>query len=690
MGQSTSSPIQYGTFIGEHKPNETRILRNPTMANIPLRRVNTFGIETIWDGLEYSINVRQRGNNNLLGTRVKLSNGKYANEYQWKTFAQAKEEAEAFARGCVYYKFCEEINVVNDGVYKFLGIYSKNREEWIIADLACHRNAVTVVTIYDTLGDNAIEYILTQTQLTTLVVEHKGLEKIGNLAKEGKIGKLKNLILLDDNSSSSSNGNYSEQVNQMYNTLTTYGLVLYQYKTIIQKGNEHKDIALTKAKPETICTLCYTSGTTGLPKGAKISHSALLSEINILESTGFMIKPDDVYLSFLPLAHIMERLIITLLISHGVAVGFYTGNPRELVNDAQALQPTCLCGVPRIFQRIYEEIHKKINQCSPFMQRIIHKAIEQKLTEFHKSGNVHHAFWDNIVFNKFRAVLGGKIRFMLTGSAPMSTDIVDFIKISFSSILIEGYGQTEDCAGMLLSHCEDNVSGHLGGPGFANEMKLIDVPDLGYTSTDVNVDTGVLEPRGEICIRGPVLFSGYLSNIESTKEAIDDDGWLHTGDVGIVLTGHGNAVKIIDRVKNIFKLSQGEYVAPEKLENVLVKNKYVEQVWIYGDSLQSYIVSVIVPRTQSCVEFLKTKGIDVNSSNVKEYYDNEELKKEILRDIEVFSKENDFKGFEIIKKVYLSKEAFTIENDLVTPTLKVKRHNAKKYFQKQINEMYGL
>ena len=222
---------------------------------------------------------------------------------------------------------------------------------------------------------------------------------------------------------------------------------------------------------------------------------------------------------------------------------------------------------------------------------------------------------------------------MLIGSAPMSTDIVDFIKISFSSILIEGYGQTEDCVGVLLSHCEDNISEHLGGPGFANEMKLIDVPDLGYTSTIINVDTGVLEPRGEICIRSTVLFSGYLSNIESTREAIDDDRW---------------------------------------------------------DSLQSYIVSVIVPRTQSCVEFLKTKGIGVNSNNVKEYYDNEELKKEILRNIEVFSKENDFKGFVIIKKVYLSKEAVTVDSDLVTPTLKVKRHNAKKYFLKQINEMYGL
>ena len=163
-----------------------------------------------------------------------------------------------------------------------------------------------------------IEYILTQTQLTTLVVEHKGLEKIGNLAKEGKIGKLKNLI----------------QVAQL---------------------------------------VCLKA------------HSTLLAEINILESNGFTVRHDDVYLSFLPLAHIMERLIITLLISHSIAIGFYTGNPRELVNNEQVLQPTCLCGVPRIFQRIYAEIHKKINQCSPFMQRIIHKAIEQELTEFHKS-----------------------------------------------------------------------------------------------------------------------------------------------------------------------------------------------------------------------------------------------------------------------------------------------------------------
>ena len=167
-----------------------------------------------------------------------------------------------------------------------------------------------------------IEYILTQTQLTTLVVEHKGLEKIGNLAKEGKIGKLKNLI----------------QVAQL---------------------------------------VCLKA------------HSALLAEINILESNGFTVRHDDVYLSFLPLAHIMERLIITLLISHSIAIGFYTGNPRELVNNEQVLQPTCLCGVPCIFQRIYAEIHKKINQCSPFMQRIIHKAIEQELTEFHKSGIAH-------------------------------------------------------------------------------------------------------------------------------------------------------------------------------------------------------------------------------------------------------------------------------------------------------------
>ena len=157
------------------------------------------------------------------------------------------------------------------------------------------------------------------------------------------------------------------------------------------------------------------------------------------------------------------------------------------------------------------------------------------------------------------------MRFMLVGSAPMDPYLMNFLQCAFSCKIVEGYGQTEDCAGVLISSQYDRVCQHLGGPGWNGEAKLVDVEELDYHSTDVDPETGISHPRGELCIRGPLLFKGYLDDEENTNKAIDKDGWLHTGDVAMVLTEHGNAIRVIDRVKNIFKLSQGEYVAPEKL-----------------------------------------------------------------------------------------------------------------------------
>ena len=498
-----------------------------------------------------------------------------------------------------------------------MGIYSKNREEWVISDLASHANSVTVVTIYDTLGDQAIEFILNQTQLTTTVVEEKGIEKLAQLGKEKKVAKLKNLILLDP---------IDDKTKE---DLLSNGFVLYSYQDILQKGRENNNEELTPSSPETICTLCYTSGTTGLPKGAMISHRALLSEIDILKSCKFDLFSSDIYLSFLPLAHIMERLIVTLILAYGASIGFYSGAPQRIIEDAKCLKPTCICGVPRIYQRIYEAITDQTKKLKGIAKTLFEKGFEEKMKEYRKTGNVQNFFWDNLVFGKIRAILGGRVRFMLTGSAPMAPEILDFIKITFSTVLIEGYGQTENCAGMLLSRAVENSSGHVGGPGFANEVKLIDVPDLDYTSEDKNLETGCDEPRGEICIRGPILFSGYLNDKESTDKAIDKDGWLHTGDIGVILTSKGNAVKIIDRVKNIFKLSIGEYVAPEKLENILVKHHYINQIFVYGDSFQNYLVGIIVPRAETCIDFLKSKGIEATKENVKEYYDDEDLKNNV-------------------------------------------------------------
>ena len=254
----------------------------------------------------------------------------------------------------------------------------------------------------------------------------------------------------------------------------------------------------------------------------------------------------------------------------------------------------------------------------------------------------------------------------------MDPEVMNFLRVTLSSEIVEGYGQTENCAGMVISHSWDNVCGHIGGPGYCNEIKLKDVPDLDYHSTDKDPETGAWRPRGEICVRGPALFKGYLNDEENTNLAVDKEGWFHSGDVGMILPEHGNAIKIIDRVKNIFKLQQGEYVAPEKLENILEKCKYVEQVFVYGDSLKNYLVAVVVPREKETIEFLNSIGKNATKENYKNFFEDDVLKKEILSEMEKVGRKNDFKGFEVIKKVYLSEENFNAENDLATPTLKIK------------------
>ncbi|MBA0641096.1 hypothetical protein Goklo_025685, partial [Gossypium klotzschianum] len=193
--------------------------------------------------------------------------------------------------------------------------------------------------------------------------------------------------------------------------------------------------------------------------------------------------------------------------------------------------------------------------------------------------------WDKLVFNKIKAKLGGRIRFLSSGASPLSPDVLDFLKICFGCRVVEGYGMTETSCVISSMEEGDNLSGHVGSPNPACEIKLVDVPEMNYTSDDQPY------PRGEICVRGPIVFQGYYKDEVQTREVLDEDGWLHTGDIGLWLSG--GRLKIIDRKKNIFKLAQGEYIAPEKIENVYAKCKFIAQCFIYGDSLNSSLVAIV-------------------------------------------------------------------------------------------------
>ena len=670
--------IQYSVFCTEKKEGETPIMRHPDMANKELQKVNRFGVRTTWEALENNIRIG-KGNINMVGYRKRISKDNFEKKYSWITYQYMYETCINFAKGIELLKLCPLFHSKISGDFKFLGIYSKNRVEWIVAYLGSHANNATVVTIYDTLGEKAMEYIFWQTELETILIEACSLAKIIKLVKEKRTNKLKNLIVVD-----------SEDEPNLLEELKNLGINIYKFDDIIEKGkSEGQNIILSPAKPESICTICYTSGTTGNPKGAMVSHQALESTIDCMDHTGFEYFKDDIYLSFLPYAHIMETLIFALIMTHGRTFALFSGNIRNLVEDMQICRPTIMTSVPRVFQRIHTEIMKNLSKQSKLTQNLFHMALNKKIKDFKETGILTNPLLDSLIFKKVRSVLGGRMRFMLVGSAPMDPELMNFLQCSLSCKIVEGYGQTEDCAGVLISSQYDRVCQHLGGPGFNSEIKLVDVEELDYLSTDIDIKTGISHPRGELCVRGPLLFKGYLDDEENTKKAIDKDGWLHTGDVAMVLTEHGNAIRVIDRVKNIFKLQQGEYVAPEKIENVLTDSPYIEQIFVHGDSLQNYLIAIIVPNKAHIVEFLKKKGIECDVTNCQNYYENEDLKNDILKDLENIGRKADFKGFEIIKKIYLSPEPFTVENDLCTPTLKVRRHIAKKYFANKIKELYN-
>ncbi len=219
----------------------------------------------------------------------------------------------------------------------------------------------------------------------------------------------------------------------------------------------------------------------------------------------------------------------------------------------------------------------------------------------------------------------------------------------------------------------DTCVGTIGGIENTSELKLVDLPEFNYLSTGVNPETGVLEPKGEICIRG-CFFKGYFKNKEETNRIFDKDGWLHSGDVGVILTKNGNALKIIDRVKNLFKLSQGEYVAPDKVQNILVGSKYINQIYLDGQSQYNYAIALIYPELKECIDFLKENkkmgDIDYDKISYEDLFRNKIMEDEIIKDCDKVGRKLGLKGFELPKKLRIIAEPFSVENNLMTPTLK--------------------
>uniref|UniRef100_A0A673AX16 Arachidonate--CoA ligase n=1 Tax=Sphaeramia orbicularis TaxID=375764 RepID=A0A673AX16_9TELE len=414
----------------------------------------------------------------------------------------------------------------------------------------------------------------------------------------------------------------------------------------------------------------------GKPKGAMITHGNIASNtssvIKILEvCLHFHLL--DVSISYLPLAHMFERMIqVVSMFCHGARVGFYQGDISLLMDDIKTLKPTFFPVVPRLLNRIYDKILGSVT--SPLRRALLHYAVRRKQAELSSGVVRNNSLWDKLVFNRIQANLGGNLRFALTASAPISPTVLSFLRATLGCLIFEGYGQTECTAGCTFSMPGDWSAGHVGAPLPCAMVKVVDIPDMNYYAKN---------GEGEICIQGPSVFRGYLKDPERTAEALDSDGWLHSGDVGQWLPN--GTLRIIDRKKHIFKLSQGEYIAPEKIENVYMRCVPVLQVFVHGDSLQSYLIGIVVPDPEVFVDWAKERGF---VGSYEELCQNPDLKIAVLEDMKSVGKEAGLKSFEQVKDIYLHSETFSIANGLLTPTLKSRRADIRRVFQEQISNMY--
>ena len=289
------------------------------------------------------------------------------------------------------------------------------------------------------------------------------------------------------------------------------------------KQRQEKQEPLPKISPDDLFSIIYTSGTTGNPKGAMISHRNMVSTLAGIDGMQPHFSPKDVFLSYLPLPHIYERSVFYYSALFGVAIGFYGGNILQIKDDINTLRPTYFTSAPRLYSKFYEKLSTGMKELGCCKKRLVEWGLNWKLENLEKHQKVTSFFWDTLLFSKIKKNFGGRIKFMISTSAPMSLPMMNFLKVVFCCNIIEVYGQTESTGIATTNKIEDTVGGNVGGPSNNTEIKIIDVPELNYTSEHIDPN-GNLLPQGELCIRGSGIFKGYYQDPEKTKEVIDSEG----------------------------------------------------------------------------------------------------------------------------------------------------------------------
>ena len=535
-----------------------------------------------------------------------------------------------------------------------VAIFSENSPEWIIADVGIMSVRAVTVPIYATNSKKEATYLIDDAEISLIFVgAQEEYTKAFEILKENSYLKL--IVALDKNIK------FEDTQNSVY----FHDFISDKFDEDIEKELQKRYV---ECESSDLASIIYTSGTTGEPKGVMLDHTNFLESLKAHDFE-LDVSDKDVSLSFLPLSHIYERSWVFFCLHNGIEV-YFNQDPKQIAEVLKVVQPTVMCTVPRIFEKIYSAIQFKKKEASPTKIKMMdwaltvghdyynnHKRLEVPASIFLK---LKHKIADKLVLSKLRELFGGRIKFMPCGGAPLAAEMVAYFH-SFGLNIKCGYGLTETTATVSLfgdTHFEFNSAGKT-----------------------IEGSTIIIGDNDEILVKGPGVMRGYYKKEKETSEVFKD-GWFCTGDAGKI-DAKGNLI-ITDRIKDLMKTSGGKYIAPQKLETALINDAFIEQIAVIGDQ-QKYVTALAVPSFEN----LKKYAIQhkISFKDIEELINHNQIKDMFEKRFEELQEE--FSKFEKIKKFTLLPKEFSIEAGEITATLKLKRKVIQKKYKELIDKMYS-
>ncbi|KAG5488123.1 hypothetical protein LSCM1_08189 [Leishmania martiniquensis] len=577
------------------------------------------------------------------------------------TYRELWYAATGFSRGLAELGLTKRVNV---------SIYEETRWEWLAATYGIWMQDMVVSTVYANLGEDALFYALHETECKAIVCNGKNVPNLLRGVGSGAIAAC-TIIYFD--------------ALPVAGCADLHGCRVLPWAGVVELGHgagAHHGVAPPEDN-DSVALIMYTSGTTGNPKGVMHTHGSLIAGVLAMDDWLYSIIPhsaDEVYLSYLPMAHILEFGVVNILLARRAHVAF--GTPRTLTDatarpcgDLAQFRPTLFIGVPRVFDTLKKAVEAKLPPVGTLKRQVFDYAYQSRLAALKEGKDT--PYWNEKVFKIPRAALGGRVRAVLSGGGPLSESTQEFVNVVFGGI-VNGWGLTETVCIGAIQRLGDLTPSAVGQVLSSEELKLVDMDDYKHTDKP--------HPRGEICLRGPFLFKGYYKQPELTREALDEDGWFHTGDVGSI--DHEGRVSIVGRIKALAKNCLGEYIALEVLESIYSSNPLVLNncVCVVVDPRKNYICALVLTDETRLTSFAKASGI---TGEYPALLTDKVLLAKAATSMAETARAARRREFEVVRNVCLVDDEWSPENGQLTAALKLKRGVVHKQYEEQIAQLFA-